>query len=577
MDTLDLYFYSVSRTLVFFIVIALLVVMEYFFRLHRLGKAGFRKRRVLNWHLGLINMLVTFPISTLGAAAYCQYYQIGLFYIYSPPWWVVLIAWYVIYDFYVYLFHRVGHTALMWRFHKVHHTETSMNFTTTYRSHPIEFTSLTGIKIGLIILFGPYYFILLASDLIQALILFFGHSNIKLNARFEQILSKFIITPRYHLIHHTYQCDRNYATGLTLWDRLSHSYSEPAWTTAEINNLHLGLNPIDRKDSLKELLLINKLISYIKSSTFFDLKYSLFVVTSMLIFWGLAFKYPQIANGLIGSNLFYCLLYLTVALHVTLITISIYLHRSETHRVVIFHPVIRHFFRFFLWLFTGTDRKEWVAVHRLHHQNPDTEKDPHSPVVYGIKKLFTHGVELYNNAKTAENVAKYGCISDVDVLEKRLYGEHSIKGPIVLLFIQILLIGLWAIPLWTIQMALQIIIQATFINGFGHLTGYRNFNTEDNSHNITKWGVLISGEELHNNHHESPASAKFSYRSDEVDLGWFYICLLKKLGLATIKLKPVAAMDLKYKKSKGNPTKNYLEPLSRLIILMLCLCVFILH
>ncbi|KTD76601.1 acyl-CoA desaturase [Legionella waltersii] len=318
---------------------------------------------------------------------------------------------------------------------------------------------------------------------------------------------------------------------------------------------------------------LNKLSSNQTTPGFLHFKYSLIIIGIIVLFWGTTLAFPTITHGLIGSNFFYCLLYLVLTLHITLVTISVYLHRSETHRAVTFHPAVRHFFRFWLWLFTGTNRGGWVAVHRLHHQNPDTEKDPHSPVVYGLKKIFTHGIELYSNAKTPEAIAKFGCVTDDDVLEKKLYAKLPVRGPLSLFLIQLVLLGIWAIPLWTIQMILQILMQASVINGLGHAIGYRNFNTQDNSHNLTRWGIIVGGEELHNNHHLNPASAKFSFRTDEYDIGWFYICVLRRLGLATIKLKPVASIDLKYTKGLFKDLKNRSSHVGQMLFLALFVCV----
>ncbi|WP_367607371.1 sterol desaturase family protein [Legionella sp. W05-934-2] len=258
MDTLDFQFFSASRTLVFFIIIALFIGLEYFFCLHKIGKAGFRRRRLLNWELGIINMLLMFPVSTLGTALYCQYYQIGLFYSFQMSWWQVFVAWFLIYDLFFYLFHRVAHSRLLWHFHIIHHTETSMNVTTSFRFHPIEFSLFTISKVCLIFIMGPWFFILLISDLIQTTIVLFGHSNLKLNTYAEKALSYIIITPRYHLMHHRYQCNCNYATGLTIWDKIGGTYCNPVWTAKELNSLKLGQPQLGRQDDLNALLLINK-------------------------------------------------------------------------------------------------------------------------------------------------------------------------------------------------------------------------------------------------------------------------------------------------------------------------------
>jgi sterol desaturase/sphingolipid hydroxylase (fatty acid hydroxylase superfamily) len=283
MDNLDFNFFSVSRSLVFFTVIAIFIGIEYFFSLHQLGKAGFRKRRVLNWYLGIINMLIVFPISTLGTAYYCEYYKIGLFYYFHLPWWLLFLIWFLIYDAYTFFFHRMMHTGFFWNVHKVHHTESSLNITTSYRLHPIESVWFITLKVGLILIFGPYFFILLMSDLIQTTIIFFAHSNIKLNTAFERFLSRIIATPRYHLMHHVEQCNQNYAGSLTLWDRLAGTFTKPIWTDSELNQLKLGLPELGKCDNLRDLLLISQFISCIKNRRVWRLKNSFFVIVAVII------------------------------------------------------------------------------------------------------------------------------------------------------------------------------------------------------------------------------------------------------------------------------------------------------
>ncbi len=535
--------------LFFFMMIGLFILLEAFYPFHNLGKDGVQKRRLLNWCIGIISIIIAIPLSTLSVALFCEYYNFGLFHYFNSPIWLVFILWFLINDFMHYSYHRVAHMySFLWCLHKTHHTDKSVNATTALRIHPIEFLLFTLYKISIIFIFGPYFTVVLICDLIQALIVFWCHSNIKCNEKVERFLSLFIATPKYHILHHTTDTDaRNYAIVTTLWDKLLGTSCKPMFKKEEINKLKLGVEN-DSQETLKSMLMLDKLLITLKNINFAHFKYSLLTVGMMIGFWCLALLYPPVIQGLIGINLWWSILYLVLACHFTMIVISIYLHRSETHRAVKFHPAVRHVFRFWLWLVTGASRCEWVAVHRAHHQATDTENDPHSPIIHGLKTLFTSGFELYHKAKSDQVVEKYGIISDNDYLEKHWYSKYSTMGPIILLVIEMILIGIWAIPLWTLQMILQIIFQASVINGLGHYLGYRNFNTKDNSHNVTSFGLFIAGEELHNNHHQYPASAKFSFYSNELDIGWVYILLLKKLGLARIKLKPLAKANLEFKK-----------------------------
>ncbi|WP_392538046.1 acyl-CoA desaturase [Legionella sp. 227] len=250
--------------------------------------------------------------------------------------------------------------------------------------------------------------------------------------------------------------------------------------------------------------------------------------------WIIAFLYPNFRAGILGVNWWYISIFLLIFVHLTLTLQTIYLHRSETHRAVEFHPLLIHFFRFWLWLSVGIKRREWVAIHHLHHKYTDTTNDPHSPVVHGLFKMLFYGLEIVNEAKNNEMVRTFK-VRNYDALEKNLYEKHSDKGPILLLCIEILAIGIWAIPLWSIQIILVSIITTFYINGMAHSVGYKSYDTNDHSKNICRIALLGCGEELHNNHHASPASAKFSHKKDEFDLGWFYIQKLSALKLATIR------------------------------------------
>jgi stearoyl-CoA desaturase (delta-9 desaturase) len=229
------------------------------------------------------------------------------------------------------------------------------------------------------------------------------------------------------------------------------------------------------------------------------------------------------------------LIYTLVVTHITIACVTLYLHRSQAHRSVTFHPVIAHFMRFWLWLTTGMTTKAWVAVHRKHHQNTDQEGDPHSPHVFGIWRLLTGGWSLYHEAsKDPAMVIKYGIGTPRDRIET-FYTRYHQWGLLVMLFINLALFGAWGFLIWGIQMLWIPFWAAGVINGLAHWWGYRNGETQDHSRNIFPWGILVGGEELHNNHHLESASAKFSRKWFEFDIGWLYIQILRSLHLATVK------------------------------------------
>lgn len=222
--------------------------------------------------------------------------------------------------------------------------------------------------------------------------------------------------------------------------------------------------------------------------------------------------------------------------HITIASITIYLHRHSAHRTLELHGIPSHFFRFWLWLTTGMVTKEWTAIHRKHHAKCETENDPHSPVVYGIKKVFLEGSELYRKeAKNQETLKRYGYGTPDDWLERNVYSKHSAKGVALMLIIDILIFGPIGITIWAIQMMWAPVMAAGIINGVGHYWGYRNFQAEDASRNIVPWGILIGGEELHNNHHAYATSARLSNKWYEFDIGWFYIRILEMIKLAKVK------------------------------------------
>jgi stearoyl-CoA desaturase (delta-9 desaturase) len=227
----------------------------------------------------------------------------------------------------------------------------------------------------------------------------------------------------------------------------------------------------------------------------------------------------------------------TLALtHITIAAVTIFLHRSQAHRAVDLHPIISHFFRFWLWLTSGMVTKEWVAIHRKHHAKCETPDDPHSPQTRGLKKVFWEGSELYRaEAKVAETLEKYGHGTPDDWLERNVYSRHSAAGIWLMMAIDLALFGPIGLTIWAVQMAWIPVTAAGIINGVGHYWGYRNFACEDASTNILPWGILIGGEELHNNHHAYGTSARLSNKWYEFDIGWLYIKLLSYVGLASIR------------------------------------------
>lgn len=234
--------------------------------------------------------------------------------------------------------------------------------------------------------------------------------------------------------------------------------------------------------------------------------------------------------------------YVLVALamtHVTIACVTLYLHRSQAHRALEFHPFVSHFFRFWLWMSTGMDTKAWVAIHRKHHAKCETEDDPHSPQIFGLKTVLWQGAELYRKeAKVNETLTRYGQGTPNDWLERNVYHPHSGRGILLMLIVNLLLFGIPGVTIWAVQMAWIPFFAAGVVNGVGHFYGYRNFDCPDASTNISPVGLLIGGEELHNNHHSYPTSAKLSIRWWEFDIGWFYIVVLRTVGLAKVKKLP---------------------------------------
>ncbi len=241
-------------------------------------------------------------------------------------------------------------------------------------------------------------------------------------------------------------------------------------------------------------------------------------------------------DGLLNLNAWQLVLVLLATTHITIAAVTIYLHRCQAHRALDLHPVVAHFFRFWLWLTTGMVTREWVGVHRRHHARCETPQDPHSPQVLGLRKVLWQGAELYRDAVRQPNlVDRYAHGTPDDWIERHLYRPYNVLGIVFLLLIDALLFGIPGIALWAGQMGWIPFFAAGVINGIGHYWGYRNFQSPDAATNIVPWGILIGGEELHNNHHAHPSSAKLSARWWEFDIAWLYIRLLSLLGLARVR------------------------------------------
>ena len=246
-----------------------------------------------------------------------------------------------------------------------------------------------------------------------------------------------------------------------------------------------------------------------------------------------------VAHGLVHATWWQIVLYTLVTTHITIAAVTIFLHRAQAHRALDLHAIPSHFFRLWLWLGTGMVTKEWVAIHRKHHAKCETEEDPHSPVTRGIKKVLLEGAELYRaEAKNQETTAKYGHNTPDDWVERNVYSRFQWQGVAIMMIIDLLLFGAVGATVWAVQMLWIPINAAGIINGIGHYWGYRNFEAADASTNVFPWGVMIGGEELHNNHHTYPTSAKFSVKPYEFDIGWVYIRGLEMMGLAKVKKTP---------------------------------------
>lgn len=263
-------------------------------------------------------------------------------------------------------------------------------------------------------------------------------------------------------------------------------------------------------------------------------------------------------NGVLSFSWWQMLLFVILATHITATAVTIFLHRSLAHLSVQLSPVVNHFFRLWLWLTTGIVSRQWVAVHRKHHATCDTENDPHSPLVYGLGTVLISGAELYRKAAADENtITQYGHGTPNDWLERRLYARWSFLGVAILFFAYVFLFRPLGITAWALQMLWTPVFAAGVINGMGHAVGYRRFQTLDASTNIVPLGVFIGGEELHNNHHAYPSSARFSH-GYEIDIGYLYIRLLRLVGLAEVKR---LAPPLFFREKQGRCDRKTVEAL----------------
>ena len=241
-------------------------------------------------------------------------------------------------------------------------------------------------------------------------------------------------------------------------------------------------------------------------------------------------------HGMLDLSGWQVLLATLVLTHITIASVTIYLHRHSAHRALDLHPLPAHFFRFWLWLTTGQVTKEWTAIHRKHHAKCEQAEDPHSPHVYGIKTVLLTGAELYRTeSKNQETLDRYGHGTPNDWVERNIYTRFSWQGVALMLIVDLALFGALGLTVWAVQMMWIPVTAAGIINGAGHYWGYRNFEAHDASTNLVPWGIIIGGEELHNNHHTYPTSAKLSVKPYEFDLGWAYIRILQALGLASVK------------------------------------------
>ena len=249
--------------------------------------------------------------------------------------------------------------------------------------------------------------------------------------------------------------------------------------------------------------------------------------------------------GLLGLSFWGYVLAAFIMVQITMMAVTLYLHRDQAHRSLDLHPILRHFFRFWIWSTSGMLTRQWVAVHRKHHAFCETPDDPHSPKIYGLRKVLMEGAELYQAEKdNPETIDKFGRGAPDDWIERNIYLRFPHAGIVLTVITDLLLFGVPGIIIIAVQMAAMPVFAAGVINGLGHHTGYRNFECDDAATNLVPWAFLIGGEELHNNHHAFPTSAKFSVRRWEFDIGWMYIRIFGALGLAKVrKVAPSPVID----------------------------------
>ena len=250
-------------------------------------------------------------------------------------------------------------------------------------------------------------------------------------------------------------------------------------------------------------------------------------------------------NGLIDFTWVGYLVYTLVVTHISIVAITLYLHRGVCHSAIEIKPILSHFFRFWLWLTTSMRTADWVAVHRKHHAKCETIDDPHSPAYYGIDTVLLRGADLYHEEKNnPETLEKYSQNCPTDWVEENIYTGKNNIGILLLFIFNIIMFGVVGIIIWAVQMAWTPIFAAGGINGAGHYWGYRNYDTSDDSTNMGPLGLIIGGEELHNNHHAFPTAAKFSLKPWEFDIGWMYIQIFSFLGQVKVKrLAPKTVVD----------------------------------
>ena len=272
-----------------------------------------------------------------------------------------------------------------------------------------------------------------------------------------------------------------------------------------------------------------------------------------------------VAGGLLQLSWWQIILVTLVLTHITIAAVTIYLHRSQAHRGLDLHPIVSHFFRMWLWLTTGMLTREWVAIHRKHHAKCEREGDPHSPIMFGLEKVLWQGAELYREeALNEETLKRFSHGTPDDWMERKVYSAHPSLGIFIMMAIDLSLFGAFGLCVWAVQMAWIPFWAAGVVNGLGHYVGYRNFSSPDSSTNLFPIGILIGGEELHNNHHAYGTSAKFSSKWYEFDIGWMYIRMMQAVGLAKVKkvapklkLAPQSAQDVTESTLQGIITHRY--------------------